>query len=97
MIIANLTKSVYELYHKKDLLISTQKRLSALQKENRELKNKLTQVQNPAFLEGQARDKLFLAKPGESSILLPAATPTQVTANNSSKPNWQQWFALFFE
>lgn len=96
MVIANLSKSIYELYHKKDLLIATQKRLSAAEKENRLLKNQLTQVQDPSFIESQARDKLFLAKPGESVVLVPTQTPEKGIQSSGEKPNWQQWWELFF-
>lgn len=96
MVIANLSKSIYELYHKKDLLLLTQKKLLLVEKENQQLKEKLTQIQNPAFVEKEARDKLFLAKPGESSILLPIPTPVKHDGIIENKPNWQQWWELFF-
>ncbi len=96
MIIANLSKSIYELYHKKDLLISTQQRLSVAEKENTKLKNQLTQVQRPDFIEKEARDKLFLAKPGESSLLMPTQAPARQSTTQDNKPHWQQWLDLFF-
>lgn len=84
------------MYHKKDLLVSTQKKLDAVQKENQKLKITLSQVQNPAFVEEEARDKLFLAKPGESSILIPSPTPLPQNLQEIAKPNWQQWWDSFF-
>ena len=97
MVIANLIKSIYELYHKKDLLTATQKKLSTMQKENSNLKNQLTQVQNPLFIESEARNKLFLARPGESTMLLPTQPPSQQAAAQQHKPNWIQWWELFFD
>lgn len=96
IVIVNLSKSIYDLYHKKDLLTSTQKKLVVVEKENQQLKHQLVQVQNPAFVEKEARDKLFLAKPGESSILLPSPTPLPKGSQDITQPYWQQWWELFW-
>ncbi|HEX7041849.1 MAG TPA: septum formation initiator family protein [Patescibacteria group bacterium] len=97
IVIANLSKSIYELYHKKDVLVSTQEKLTNVASENQKLRQQLTQVQSPGFVEEEARNKLFLAKPGESTVILPSPTPEIQAKISTTLPNWQQWWQVFFD
>lgn len=70
-----------------------------LQDKNRQLKNKLTEVQSPDFVEQVARDKLGLAKPNETVVVVPKETLEKVLAANNPPaevkiPNWQGWLRL---
>ncbi len=97
--INGLTHSIYDIWHKQDLLTSAQKELDRLKSENQKLKGELSYAQNPQFLEEQARNKLFLVKPGEQEVLISQVLKNQ---NQSAKPaqqslpNWQKWLNLFF-
>jgi cell division protein FtsB len=99
-IINGLLHSIYDLWHKQDLLTSAQKNLERAKMQNQKLKGELSYVQTPQFVEEQAHDKLFLVKPGEQEVLIaPDLTrgqnqPSKPTSQNV--PNWQQWLQLFF-
>src|SRR5258706_16376147 len=98
-IIASLINSIYILWHKKDLLVQAQNQLTEEKKRHTELEKKLSVVKSSQFIEEEARNKLFLIKPGESELLIPSDTlPKQqqgIKNNKQDKPNWQQWLDLF--
>lgn len=97
-IINNLVHSIYDIWNKQDLLTQAQNELSLQQKKNQQLKAGLSYVQSPSFINEEARNKLFLVKPGEQDILI----PSQASGGQNQKipqaqtPNWQQWLSLFF-
>lgn len=96
-VIGNLIFSISNLWSKKDLLIQTKQRLAKEQQEHVKLQVQWQQVNTPSFIEEQARDKLFLSKPGEAVVLLPIASPSgQKVVDQENKPVWQQWWELFF-
>lgn len=75
--------------------------VSKLQDQNRMLKERLSKVQEYRFMEEIARDKLQMAKPGETVViiseekiqdLLQAQNPVAPI----KLPNWQVWLRLFF-
>lgn len=73
-----------------------------LEAKNRELKKKLTQIQSSEFIEEQARDKLGLAKPGETVIIIPedklkSVMGGTVSAQQLRLPNWLGWWRVFFK
>lgn len=79
------------------MLIVAQKQLAVEKKENSRLKQTLSEAEKVEFVESQARDKLFLVKPGENVVLLPKKTYSEVkTAEEERLPNWQAWVNLFF-
>ena len=98
LMINNLVRSIYTTWNKKDLLKVAQKQLEKEEWENQRLKTQLTIVNSPDFVEKQARDKLFLVKPGEQRVLLPgdASLKTQEGKGGDDLPNWKQWWQLFF-
>lgn len=97
-IINGLAHSIYDLWHKQDLLTSAQKELSQEQLKNQKLKAGLSYVKSPQFIEEQAHDKLFLVKPGEQEVLISQALQKQNQAQKQTQntPNWQKWLQLFF-
>lgn len=97
IIIVNVSFSIVTLWSKRDLLTKTQQELAQEKQEHAKLQQQLKQVTAPGFVEEQARDKLFLAKPGEVIVLFPSASPSAVPKQQVlAKPNWQQWLGLFF-
>ena len=98
-IILRVSVSIYTLWHKQDVLVNAQRQLQQEKKENSQLHKQLAQVQTPQFLDEEARNKLLLAKPGESDVLIdqnllkatPSAAPKALNL-----PYWQQWIQLFF-
>ena len=92
-----LIHSVIELWNKQNVVKEAQIKLDLEKKENEKLKDQLAYVQTNAFIENEARDKLFLVKPGESEVLiskdlLPSNRPKTIS---TPKPVWQQWAGLF--
>lgn len=97
IIIINLAISIVTLWSKRDLLTQTQHELTQEQQQHQQLQQQLKQVTAPGFVEEQARDRLFLAKPGEVIVLFPSASPSAAPMQRvAMKPIWQQWFELFF-
>lgn len=99
LMINGLLHSIYDIWHKQDLVTSAQKQLDREKLENQKLKGELSFAQTPQFLEEQAHNKLFLVKPGEQEVLIsPSLTQNQNSAKkqNQNIPNWQQWLKLFF-
>lgn len=99
LVIVGLSSSIYDLWKKQDLVISYQKQLAKQKNENQILKQKLSQTNSSSFVEEQARDNLFLSKPGEQNVLIPNEL---LIGSNSAKPieeavpNWRKWWDLFF-
>lgn len=97
LIISNLARSIYDLWNKKDLISQYQKQLEKEKERNGELKRQLSQVNDNKFVEQEARDNLFLVKPGEQKVIIPGEL---LVASPSAKPiketpNWQKWLSLF--
>ena len=98
LMINGLLHSIYDIWHKQDLLTSAQKQLDREKLENQKLKGELSYAQTPQFLEEQAHNKLFLVKPGEQEVLISQTlkNQNQPQKQNQNVPNWQQWLNLFF-
>ena len=99
-IINNLVQSIYTLWQKQHLVDSVKKELEREREENEELKRKLSLVKDPDFIEEEARNKLFLTKPGEGVIViskdaLPATSAAQITPPDT-RANWERWRDTFF-
>jgi len=97
-IINGLAHSIYDLWHKQDLLTSAQRQLSQEKLKNQKLKGELSYVKSQQFIEEEAHNKLFLVKPGEQKILISQSlkNKNQPQGKNQSIPNWQKWLHLFF-
>jgi cell division protein FtsB len=96
--IVGLSQSVVRLMGRKGMLQAKQEELERLQKEKESLQNKLTLSQTPEFIEKEAREKLNLAKAGETVILLESGEAQAQTKGNETiiSPNWKKWWNLFF-
>ena len=98
LMINGLFHSIYDIWHKQDLLTSAQKQLDREKLVNQKLKGELSFAQTPQFLEEQAHNKLFLVKPGEQEVLISPdlKNKNQAQKQDQNVPNWQQWLSLFF-
>lgn len=99
VIINNLIHSISELWGKNELLTSAEKKLELEKEKNRKLKAELSYVQSQAFIEEQARNKLFMSKPGEQDILIQRSliAPQKTKSKVDTRPNWQKWWNLFIK
>ena len=95
LIINGLAHSIYDLWSKKDLITTAQKKLTDEKLRNQKLKGELSYVQTREFVEEQARDSLFLSKPNEKEIIIPIASKS-AEKKEPSKSNLQKWFDLFW-
>lgn len=98
-VILGLLSSIYSLWHKQDVLTRTQKQLDLEKAENTKLQKQLKIVSTQDFLEKEARDKLFLVKPGEQEVLISQSLlekKQEKAKEDAQKPNWQLWWEIFF-
>lgn len=96
--INNLSRSIYDLWQKQEVLKKAQKELSTLEAEHNRLTAQKKLAEDPQFVEEEARNKLLMGKPGEQIVILPKQTPGKkeaVVVVKQEIPNWQQWIALF--
>ena len=98
----SLTKNILKINGSGQKITDAQTKVNMLQKENQRLKNELNQIQTPQFVEGQARDKLGLAKKGETVVVLPddeslklLAPKLEESQEKLPESNWQKWLKLF--
>lgn len=96
VIINGLIRSIYDLWNKQDLVVNAKEDLASEKQKNQELKAQLSYVQSTNFVEEEARNKLFMVRPGESGVIV----PEELLKKKEEKvviitPNWQQWINLF--
>ena len=100
-IINSLIHSIYSLWQKQSLVVSARQEFEKEKTKNQKLTDDLAQVKKPQFVEEEARDKLFLAKPGEKIIVIPStyleASPSVSLAPRDTRPNWEKWWDLFVQ
>jgi cell division protein FtsB len=96
LIINGLSRSIYDLWQKQDLLVKAREDLELEKQANIELKTKLTYVNSEQFIEEEARNKLFMVKEGESSVIVPKILGEKKEVVKAPElPNWQKWLNLF--
>ncbi len=97
LIINGLARSIYDLWNKQDLLTLAKKTLEEEKLKNKKLKGELSYVESPEFIEREARNKLFLVKPGEKEILISQKSSQEAKLKKEVNiPNWKKWLNLFF-
>jgi cell division protein FtsB len=98
LIINGLIHSIFDLWQKQDLLTTAQRELNAQQLKNTKLKTDLSYAQSQQFVDETARNKLFLAKPGEQQVFISSDLVNTDKQGQEVRniPNWQKWLNLFF-
>jgi len=98
-IINNLVRSIYNLWQKHDLISDAQSQLVQERNENAKLKDQLSRVKRVDFVEEEARNKLFMVKPGEKVVLIgdekKQGNPQDTKTRVAIVPPWKQWWNLF--
>lgn len=96
----NLMTQIMEATKSGERLSQAADAVFRLEARNRQLKEKLLQIQSPEFIEEEIRDKLGLAKPGETVVVIPEEKLKSVLGASSSAvvrlPNWLGWLKVFF-
>jgi len=96
VIINGLVRSIYDLWRKQDLVVSAKTALEKEKKENEKLKKQLVLVGSQEFIESEARNKLFMVKPGEEGVIVPEDLIKKKEKREIMQvPAWQQWINLF--
>lgn len=99
ILIIKLCGDILRLRRAADQIEIAEKRVEQLEDEKRELLKKKEYYQSEEFIEQEARNKLNMARPGETIVVLPQ------TGGKSSEfgekkteelQNWQKWWKLFF-
>ena len=74
--------------------------VSRAQIKNKELKDKLSWIKSPKFVEEIARNKLGLVKDGETIVIIPEDKIKEILGATESAeprlPNWKGWLKLFW-
>lgn len=95
LIIQGLARSTYDIWKKQDLLKNAAEELQAQEEENRKLKAQLTIVQDPQFLENEARNRLLLNPQGQQGVIIPQELlEKKEPPQRDSRPNWEKWLDL---
>ncbi len=96
VLIHNLIVSTYNLWHKQDLVTAAQNNLAHEKAENQRLKSQLKVVGSSGFMEEQARNELFMVKPGESGVILPSNIGDKKGERKVVVLSpWQAWLKAF--
>lgn len=99
-LVVALSRDLWQLLNKKDRIEKMIVKKENLLTENQGLKEKLNYVESEEFVEKEAREKLNMAKEGETIVVLPekitVADPRTSRPAAENLPNWQQWLNLFF-
>ena len=96
VIINGLVRSIYDLWNKQDVVVRARHELDQEKQKNDELKIQLGFVKSNEFVEEEARNKLFLVKPGESDVIIPENLIKKKEVKKMVViPAWQQWLNLF--
>lgn len=103
-LIVSLSRSIYLFWSKRDVLRQAEEKVQKEMKKNKELAQQLYQVRSSEFIEQQARDKLNLAKPQETVVVVPPKLVSELATysgtisaqNKEEEPNWKKWWKLFW-
>ena len=91
--ILRLTKAVRQIK-------TTEKQVSKLKEEKEKLSQEYQYYSSEDFIEEEARNKLNMARPGETIVILPPNLEELLSRPKTSKesfiPNWKKWWNLFF-
>ncbi len=99
-IIYNLSQSLYSLWQKQDLLVNAKTELEQEKQKNKQLKTQLHSVQDPSFIEKEARNKLLYVRPGEKIVVFSdklIVKEKKTISAHHQQPYWKQWWDLFIK
>lgn len=77
-------------------MVKAKKELIREKQENQRLKVQFSYVKSEEFVESEARNKLFMVKPGESGVIVPQDLIKKKEEKREIElANWQLWINLF--
>ena len=97
----NLTSQIFNTLKSGDRVSEASERLAQLEAKNKDLRNKLVQVNSGEFIEEEARNKLGLTKEGETLVIIPDEKINLILEGSRSAqeirfPNPIGWWKVFF-
>lgn len=94
----SVVRSIWEHRGKGAFVGSRQEVLVKEQARNAALQEKLLEATSPAFIEKQAREKLGLARPEDTIVLMvaPEGSGSAAIDDSFGLSNLQRWWKLFF-
>lgn len=98
-----LLRGIWAVSSVRDRVDSARQEVEKLEARRIELKRRVEEASSGAFVEEVARDKLGLAKEGETVVVLPdeeflkTLSPSlDAEEAEPEKPNWQKWIEKFW-
>src|SRR5262245_19086313 len=96
-----LIKQITDAIRSGDRLSDQAEKVYKLEAKNKQLRQKLSEVQSKEYIEEQARNKLGLGKSGETLIIIPddklkAILGASAEAQIARLPNFLGWWRVFW-
>lgn len=102
MLSISLVRNIVRISSANDKIMAARKKVEELEVQNKKLKEEVENVESDFFAQKTARDKLGLAKQGETVIVLPdEATLKKIAPGHKEgeetlpDPHWKKWLDLF--
>jgi cell division protein FtsB len=102
ILISSSVRSVSRIGRAGEKLREVEERIRKLERENKDLEERLENVKSDEYVEQQLRDKLGLAKEGEVVVVLPEedvirefAPKMESEEDFLPESNWAKWVRLF--
>jgi cell division protein FtsL len=97
----SLVRSIISTYGVSNKVLEAEKQLVEVKKKNEILKRQLETVQTDEYIEKEAREKLGMAREGDTILIMPKVTPQAQSeevqiVSGKSLANWEKWLQLFF-
>lgn len=101
-LLASFVRNIVKTGKAKKQIQEAETRVEKLREEGRQLSEKVQAVKSQEYIEKQLRDKLGLAKEGETVVVLPddeilrKLAPTRLEEEETlPDPTWRKWAKLF--
>ena len=96
-----LVTSLIDVYRKRGVIKDYEQAYDKAKAENERLKAAMDEAETPEYVEKIARNKLGMAREGETVVLIDESQrPANPEQKNQKKPAevpaWKQWWKLFF-
>ncbi|OGV90945.1 hypothetical protein A3A66_03455 [Microgenomates group bacterium RIFCSPLOWO2_01_FULL_46_13] len=102
LLIVNLVRSTFDLIGLRERLVKAESEVTKLKGEKQTLEDKLNDPSGNLAIESLIRDKLGLAKPDETAVIIPEELLRDEALNlpkdqpPQDLPTWRKWWSLFF-
>jgi cell division protein FtsB len=91
--------SIYDLWHKQDIIGERMVVLNREKNLNSKLKDEIAKYHDQFWIEKQIRDRLGLVKPGETMVIIDKSNLDEASKSGETDklPPLKQWWNLFFK